>query len=318
MILTALGLTMISCEDLVEKGYRAEYGESDASFEVEALDYSSGAYGDMVSFILTVSSNQDIRSCVVQANYAGAGGSGHDVGTGGYDDPFVDHGYGTIQRGTRSFVVKYDYIIPDGINKSRLTFSLIDDMGKVSREVEISVVPPVREYPDVRLYALSNRSYDAFASINGLVYPDIRNNYSASNAESLDVQEKIDIIFYFDSDAGQSFICAPDDGNVSLELTVANATRFLKMEGISDEDFYSIKAASLVDLTRDDSIAYKGNTRVGGIMVGDIVGFSTDVNAVHSYKTGLIRVNSLHPTNAGHYPGTSYVMECVIISQIDE
>ena len=110
-------LALVSCEDLVEKGYRAEYAESDASFEVEALDYSSGAYGDVVSFILSVSSNQDILSCVVEATYDGAGGSGYDVGTDGYDDPFVDHGYGTIQAGTRSFLAKYDYIIPEGINK---------------------------------------------------------------------------------------------------------------------------------------------------------------------------------------------------------
>ena len=191
-------------------------------------------------------------------------------------------------------------------------------MGKVSREVDITVVPAVRKYFDNKLYALNNRSYDAFASINGLVYPDIRGNYSASNAESVDVQEKIDVIFYYDNGAGKSYICAPDDANVNLDLEVGNATRFLIMEGISDEDFNAIKPASLAALTRDDSISYKGASRVGGVVVGDIVGFATDVNALHSYKTGLIRVNSLHPANAGHYPGTSYVMECDIITQIDQ
>ena len=309
---------MLSCEDLVEDGYRIEYAESDATFTAEPLDLESGAVGDIISYKLIVDSDHFIKSCVVQATHDGASGSGYDVTTDGYDDPFADHSYGTVKKGIRSFVVKYDYIIPKGINKSKITFSVIDEMGKVSARVDLNVVPAIKKYPGKELFAKNNLFNDAFASIDGLVYPDIKSNYSTLSEENLTVQEKIDIIYYYDKGANLSVISSPDDSRISLELQVENATRFKKLSGITAEDFNSITAASLVTLTASDSISYKGTSQVRGIAVGDIVGFSTDLNAIHSLKTGLIKVNGLHPTNVGHYDGTAYVMECDIITQIDQ
>ena len=311
-------IMLISCEDLVEDGYRIDYPASDALLTVEAMDYESGAVGDVVSYKLTVQSDYLIKSCVVQATEQGAGGSGYDVGEEGFDDPFADHNYGTLKKDIKSFTVKYDYIVPVGINNSRITFSVIDEQGKVSQEVSLKVVPGIKAYPKRSLYSKSQLFYDAFATINGLVYPDIKTNYSTLSEENLSVQEEIDIVFYYDSDANESVICAPNDGNVSLGMQVENATKFKMMEGISEAEFNEITAASLVTLTKNDSINYQGTSQVRGVMVGDIVGFTTDVNALHSQKTGLIKVNSLHPVNVGHYQGTAYVMECDIISQIDE
>lgn len=318
ILVTMPFLVLISCEDLVEEGYRIDYPQSDASFKVEALDFESGAPGNTVSYKLSVSSNQNIRSCVVQATHEGANGSGFDVGTEGYDDPFADHNYGTVSKGVTSFVVKYDYIIPEDINKSKITFSVIDEMGEVSQVVNVKVVPSIKSYSDRSLYARNNLFFDAFASIDGLVYPDIKNNYSTLSTENLDVQEKIDIIFFYDKNSQQPVISSPADDAVNLELQVENATKFKILNEIGAEEFNAITPASLVYLTREDSISYEGTSKVSGFRVGDIIGFSTDVNAVQSLKSGLIRVNGLHPINVEHYEGTAYVMECDIITQIDQ
>lgn len=309
-------LGLYSCEDLVEDGYRTVYATSDAQFTVDPLSLESGAPGDVISYKLTVNSKQEILSCVVQAANEGAGGSGYDVATEGYDDPFADHNYGTVKPGITSFTVKYDYIIPEEVNKSRLTFTIIDEMGKVSQTVSITVVPSIIKYQNRNLYARNNIFYDAFATINGLVYPNINANYSTESQESISVQEKIDIVFFYDQGANSSFIASPADGRVSLGLNVENATQFKKLD-LSAEDFGNITAGTLIDLTRKDSISYYGSSSVSGFKVGDVIGFTTDLNAQHSLKTGLILVKGLHPTNITHYPGTSYVMECDVVTQID-
>lgn len=311
-------LMVVSCEKLVDEGYRMDYPDSDAAFTVEPLDFEAGAVGDTISYRLTVNTNHFIKSCVVQASFKGANGSGYDVGAEGYDDPFADHNYGTVKKNIKSFVVKYDYIIPKDIDKSNITFSVIDEKGKVSENVEISVVPAIKNYVNKDLYAKNNIFNDAFASINGLVFPDIKTNYSTVSEENISVQEKIDIIFYYDEGGNKSIVCSTDDPNLGIDLRVKNATKFKILSGITEDDFNALTPASLVALTQNDSIAWKGNSRVQGIKVGDVIGFTTDLNAIHSLKTGLIKVNGLHPTNVNHYEGISYVMECDIVTQIDE
>ncbi len=230
-------VVLISCEKLVEDGYRINYPESDAVFTVEALDFKSGAVGDIISYKLSVNSKHFIKSCVVQATNDGASGSGYDVGSDGFDDPFADHNYGTVKKEINSFVVKYDYVIPENVNKSNITFSVIDEMGKVSQVVSLDVVPDINIYNGRELFAQSNIFFDAFATIDGLVYPDIKTNYSQASAESVEVQEKIDIIYYYDKGANVSVISSVDNNGVGLELKVENATRFKKMTGITEEAF---------------------------------------------------------------------------------
>lgn len=312
----ALFLGLVACEKLVDDGYRIDYGQSDAEFQVEPLGLESGAAGDVISYKLSVTSSHPIKSCIVQASQEGAGGSGYDVATEGFDDPFADHNYGTVKKDVKSFTVKYDYIIPEDVNKVKITFSVIDDMGQVSQVVNITVVPNIKKYSNKSLYAQNSMFNDAFATIDGLVYPNIRANYGSESQENIAVQEKIDIFFYHDLANHVSVISAPDDGSLGVELKIENATRFQKLD-LTTEDFENITAGSLVELTREDSINYKGTSRVTGISVGDVVGFVTDLNALHSLKTGLIKVKSLHPANVNHYDGTSYVMECDIVTQID-
>lgn len=307
---------LIACEKLVDDGYRIDYEQSDAEFQVEPLGLESGAEGDIISYKLSVTSNHFIKSCIVQASQEGAGGSGYDVATEGFEDPFADHNYGTVKKDVKSFTVKYDYIIPEDVNKVKITFSVIDNIGKVSQVVNIAVVPNIKKYSIKSLYAQNSMFNDAFATIDGLVYPNIRANYGSESQENIAVQEKIDIFFFYDLANNVSVISAPDNGSLGVELKIENATRFQKLD-LTSEDFDNITAGSLVELTREDSINYKGTSRVTGISVGDIIGFVTDLNALHSLKTGLIKVKSLHPANVNHYEGTSYVMECDIVTQID-
>jgi hypothetical protein len=318
IVLVLFSITIVSCDDLVEDGYRIDYPPSDAAFNIEPIGYEMGAVGDIVSYKITASSANAIKSLVIESNQPGANGSGYDVGSVGYDDPFADHIFGTIKKNVTEFTVKYDYIIPKDINKSKLTFSLVDKQGKVSEEVNIAVVPSIKRYPKKNIVAKDNLFYDAFATIDGIVYPDIKTNYSTSSEENVRVQNKIDIVFYHDINNSRSVICSPAYGPVSLNLSVQNQTKFKKMNNISSEDFLNITAASLYEKTKMDSIAYNGSPNVNGIRVGDIVAFTTDINAIHSLKTGLIKVNGLHPTNVSWYEGTSYVLECDIVTQIDE
>lgn len=316
ILLTSFVLTVtVSCEKLVEDGYRIDYPESDAIIKVEPLGHEMGATGERVNYKITVQSDYPVKSLVVQANYPGESGTGYDVATEGFDDPFIDHNYGTVQKNTTSFVVKYDYIIPRGIRSAIIVFSVIDEQGKASVRVRVNVVPAIKKYPATSLYAKDGRNNDAFATIDGTVYPDIRTNYTAITEESLDVQERLDIFFYVAADV--AYVCAPDDDRLRVDLQVENQTKFMKLSKVTEEDFNSVTSASLVDLTKNDSIPQKGSSRVSGIRVGDIIGFTTDVNAAHSLKTGLIRVTGLHPTNISRYEGTSYVMKCDIVTQTD-
>ena len=305
-----------SCDDFVEDGYRINYPPSDASLEVEAIGYQSGAVGDVVSYKITAQSPSPVKSLVIQTNNPGANGTGFDVGAEGFDDPFADHIYGTVKNDITSFKVKYDYIIPEGINKSKVTFSLIDQEGKVSTEANLKVVSAIKKYNSIKLYAKNNLNNDAFATIDGLVYPDIKTNFSITSEENLSVQEKIDIVFYMNNNT--SVISSPAHGGLNLDMDVENATKFKKLTSVDEEDFANITAASLVEITKADSIGYYGSSSVSNLRVGDIIGFTTDLNALHSFKTGLIKVKELHPAIVDYYQGTAYVIGFDLVTQIDE
>ena len=309
-------LLSVACEDLVEDGYRIDYPPSTATLEVEPIGFESGAVNDVVSYKITADSKSLIKSLVIQTNNPGANGTGFDVGAEGFDDPFADHIYGTVKDDIASFTVKYDYIIPEGINKSKLTFSLIDEEGKISSEVNLKVVSAIKKYNSRSIYAKNNLNNDAFATIDGVVYPDIKTNFSTTSEENFSVQQKIDVFFYVNNSV--PVISSPADNGLDLELDVENATKFKKLTSITHENFANLTAASLVELTKADSIGYYGNSRVSGVKVGDIIGFTTDLNAIHSFKTGLIEIKELHPALIDRYEGTAYVMEFDMVTQIDE
>ena len=186
----------------------------------------------------------------------------------------------------------------------------------MSSQVDLNVVAAIKKHRSIRLYAKNNLNNDAFATIDGLVYPDIKTNFSTTSGENLSVQEKIDIVFYVNNNI--SVIASPAHSGLNLDLDVENATKFKKLTTVNDEEFENITAASLVELTKADSIGYYGNSSVSDLRVGDIIGFTTDLNAVHSFKTGLIKVKELHPAIIGRYQGTAYVIGFDLVTQIDQ
>lgn len=315
--LLLISLAVLSCDDLVEDGYRIDYAPSDATLSIVPIGYEMGSEGDIVSYSITANSANSIKSLVVESKAPGASGSGYDVGTVGFDDPFADHGYGTMQKNVTSFTVKYDYVVPKEVNKSTVVFSLIDEQGKVSSEVNIAVVPSITQHDNISLISKDELYFDAGSSIDGFVYQDIKTNYSSRTQENIDVQEKIDLVFYV-NDNGSSIICSPAHSGLNIELDIENATKFKRMSSITNEDFDSITPASLVALTETDSIGYYGRSSVSDVKVDDIIGFTTDQDAIHSFKTGLVRVNALHPTTVSRYEGKVYIMECDIVTQIEE
>jgi hypothetical protein len=304
-----------ACVDLVEEGIEVQYGLSDAELSVVSIAGESAAADETVSFKITVNSEVDIKSCIIESTNPGQNGSGFNVSTSEFDDPFIDHIFGTIQKNTRSFTVRYDYLIPEGINKSRLTFTIVDESGKVSTERTVEVVPGIVSYPSQELYAADRDFHDAFASAEGVVYPDIKTNYSTLSAENVAVQEKIDLIFYYDQNARRTTLAAPASGRLGLELSIENATLFKKLPELNELNLQDVTPASLIELTAEASLLSEGSLQVDNFVVGDVIGFITDLNATYALKTGLLKVTGLHPASVDRYPGLSYVLECDIIVQ---
>ena len=116
-------LCISSCLNFVEDGIKIEYAESNANLTVTPIGSGKGSANETLSFQVNASSNSEIKSLIVQTSVEGKNGSGFNVTDTNFDDPFVDHIFGTIQPGTKSFTIRYDYIIPDEINKSRINLT---------------------------------------------------------------------------------------------------------------------------------------------------------------------------------------------------
>lgn len=315
LVVLILLLSTAACSDLVQEGIEVTYPDSNAVIQVEPLAFEMAAAGETVSYAITVSSQTDIKSCIVSAAVEGKNGSGFNVSTSDFDDPFADHIFGTIREGIQSFKVRYDYIVPEDINKSRITFTIIDQTGKASLEKTVEVVPSISTYEDLALYARDRTFNDALATIDGKVYPDIKTNYSQLTEANVAVQEKIDIIFYYNKEAGRTTIAAPASNQVNLELNIENNTLFKFLDRTGDLELKELTSASLHTLTTEASILSEGATHLHNIKVGDAIGFVTDLNAIHSLKSGIIKVRGLHPANADQYEGVAYVMECEMAVQ---
>ena len=311
LLLTAI----TACTDFVEEGIEIEYPLSNATLSVEPIAGENGAAEETVSYRITANANANIKSLIVQSSNEGKNGSGFNVNSTEFDDPFIDHIFGTIQKNTQSFTVRYDYIIPTDISKTRLTFTIIDETGKVSVEKTISVVPDVKTYTNRELFAKDNDFYDAFASIDGVVYPNIKDNYSRFTAENVAVQEKIDFAFYYDRVGKNAVLAAPFSNRIFLELAINNSTRLKKLPEVSDINIADISPSKLIELTENEELLKTGALQVGNLKVGDIIAFVTDLNAVYSLKTGLLKVTGLHPGSVPRYDGVAYVLECDIVVQ---
>lgn len=315
LFFTWLIISLTACVDLVEEGIDIEYPTSNATLIVEPIAGENGAINETVSYKITANSSENIKSCIVQTTNEGSNGSGFNVNSTQFDDPFIDHIFGTIQNNTQSFSVRYDYIIPEGINKSRLTFTLIDEMGKVSTEATVEVVPAINHYLERSIYAKDKLFYDAFATVDGEVYPNIKENYSTFSAENVAVQRKLDFLFYYDSPEQTSVLAAPISTAANLILNINNNTSFKKMTGLTDLNIAEVSPSQLVSLTADAKLLQEGSTSITNLTVGDVIGFITDLNSDFSLKTGLLKVTGLHPSSIDRYDGISYVLECDVVVQ---
>jgi len=311
LLLTAV----IACTDFVEEGIEIAYPLSNTTLTVEPIAGENGAAEETVSYKITANANANIKSLIVQSSNEGKNGSGFNVNSTEFDDPFIDHIFGTIQKNTQSFTVRYDYIIPSDISRTRLTFTVIDESGKVSVEKTISVVPAVKKYTNRELFAKDNDFYDAFASVDGVVYQNIKDNYSRFTEENVAVQEKIDFAFYYDRDNKNAVLAAPFSNRIFLELAINNSTRFRKLPASLDIDIAEITPSTLIALTENEELLKTGTLQVDNLKVGDVIAYVTDLNAVYSLKTGLLKVTGLHPSSVPQYDGVSFVLECDIVVQ---
>ncbi|MFK7984072.1 MAG: hypothetical protein AB8G86_29120 [Saprospiraceae bacterium] len=311
LLLTAV----IACTDFVEDGIEIDYPLSNATLTVEPIAGENGAAEETVSYKITVNANANIKSLIVQSSNEGKNGSGFNVNSTEFDDPFIDHIFGTIQKNTQAFTVRYDYIIPTEISKTRLTFTIIDDTGKVSVEKTISVVPDVKTYTNRVLFAKDNDFYDGFASIDGVVYPNIKDNYSQFTEENVAVQEKIDFAFYYDRTDKNAVLAAPFSSRIFLELAINNSTRFRKLPASLDIDIADITPSKLIELTENEEILKTGALQVDNLKVGDVIAYVTDLASVFSLKTGVLKVTGLHPGSVPRYDGVAFVLECDVVVQ---
>jgi hypothetical protein len=307
--------TITACVDFVDEGIEINYPPSNATLTVEPIVGENGAVDETISYRITANASANIKSLIIQASNEGKNGSGFNVNSTEFDDPFADHTFGTMQKNIQSFTVRYDYIIPTGISKTRLTFTMIDESGKVSVEKSISVVPDIKVYANRELFAKDNDFYDAFASVDGVVYPNIKDNYSQFTEENVAVQEKIDFAFYYDREGQNAVLAAPFSSRIFLELAINNSTRFKRLPGLSTINIAEISPSKLIELTENEELLKTGALQIDKLKVGDVIAFVTDLNAVYSLKTGLLKVTGLHPGSVPRYEGVSFVLECDIVVQ---
>ncbi len=310
-MLSAMVLTLFSCEH-VKDGITANYAESTANFNIELLTADRGAIGDTVSYAVTVSANEPIKSLFVATEVSGAEGSNFDVSDVG-NDPFIDHDFGTIQPGTNDIELVYHYIVKQDTINARLVFTLIDESGAKRDTQKVVTVPAITAYSDVALYAQSNMKADGFSTEDGTVYYNLP-DYEELTVVNQAVQESLDMVFLVTDE--KAVLAAPYSSYFTSDMAGKNKTLFQKMSDVSSDDFYALNNATLSRLTEEQEVK-KGTTQIDDVKVGDVIGFRTDFASANSYKYGMLRVKALHPTLVDHYEGVSYVIEFDVRVQHD-
>jgi hypothetical protein len=302
-------LTMASCNN-VEDGYRIDYPESDAVLSIGLLTPDRGKVGDTISFTIDASANSDIKSLVVISSQTGGNGTEYVISP-SQTDPLIDHSYGTMQPNTRGFAIKYNYVMAMESGNVLLTFRLIDGNGQKSFSQSLLTVPAVSKYSNVALYTQSSSLADGFSTKDGAVYPDL-SSYEALTSLNMAVQQSLDVVFLVVNDT--AVLIAPYNGFFQSSLQIRNKTLFKKLTGVTSADFDKMTAAKLSAITEEQEVK-KGSTLLWNVKVGDIVGFRTDLDSSNPYHFGMLRINAMHPTNAKHYSGVSYLVRMDVVVQ---
>ncbi len=291
-----------------------ESPSSGLTINVTPVSYISGAKDDTVSFIINVRSEKELKAINLEPTITGATNSGFDVSFSD-TDPFADHRFGTLQQEQFSLQVKYDYIIPVETGNINLTFNGSDSEGTSSKTLTLNVVPPVVSYKNVVLYHQDNSRTDGFATIDGYIARNL-SNYSISGYVIDTIQEaqdKTDIIFLMDTEKDEAMLTCPAGEKFETGATTwpkgKNQTVFKKLSAFTDSDFENLNAAGIIEKTKSDSINIKGTTSITGVKAFDYIGFITSFNSTNSYKTGIIKIKSIHPAAAPWLETPNMAME---------
>lgn len=312
-----LAVIMIyACEDYVERGGRPDYVESSAQLYVSAVSTALRSVDDTIWYTIETFSETNIRSLIITASEPGSGNTGFVIPN-GETDPFTDHRFGIIRDGTNQFKVNYMYIIPETTSDVIMEFKLIDGEGEKIVQHIIEVVPSIVRYDSLLLYTESGMNTDGFSSFGGIIYHDLL-QYEAVTEANQDIQESIDVIFLVDRVTSEAMLIAPGNSLFQSDFTSKNNTVFIKSNHITSENFDSLTNGTLVDLTKPDSLATYGTNHIKNIKVGDIVAFQTDYNAKNSFKTGVLKINAIHPSSCDWYDGEVYMLEMDVVTQITE
>jgi hypothetical protein len=313
LFMTVMLIPMLSaCYD-VQEGYRVDYAESPAELNINSQSVLYGAIGDTISFTIQAQAESDIKSMIVSSTVSGKEGTGFYIPE-GKTDPLIDHTYGTIKKGTRDFDLVYNYIVAQDTSDVTISFSLIDNDGKKTKEFKINTVPSIVTYKNVVLYTNSSSKTDGFSSADGVVYTQLA-NYEAVTAANQIIQKSIDIIFLVSN--GSAILAGPYDWYFSSNMKVRNKTKFKILKDVSSNDFNNLSNGTLSSIVEKNQVG-KGSTNVSNIEVGDFIGYKTDFASTNSYKFGIIRINSIHPANCDWYQGKSYLIDMDVVSQINK
>ncbi|MBN1413532.1 MAG: hypothetical protein JW973_00415 [Bacteroidales bacterium] len=299
-----------SCEN-VEDGYRVDYKESSAIFNVSLQTYDRGAIGDTIRFHIEASSNYDIKSLIVNSTVSGSERSGFEIDP--YSiDPLIDHAFGTIQEGTREFSIYYNYIITQDTVDLFIMLTLIDEEGMKSDTQKVYTVPSIVKYNEVTMYTQTADKADGFSTLDATVFHYLP-NYSEISEANVKVQESVDIIFVVSNDVAT--ILAPYNGTFESNFAVKNKTRFQLLQAVSSEEFNNLNNATVSQITENYNVD-GGSTSLTNIKVGDIIGFKTDFASSNPYHYGILRISAIHPANSDYYEGVCYVFEMDVVTQI--
>jgi len=307
------GMLMIglsACSN-VEDGYRIEYAESQAEFNVSTINLNRGAVGDSIMFSIQAQASTDIKSIIVSSSLSGAEKTGFVINQ-GKTDPFVDHAYGTVQKNTKNIDVVYKYVVSQDTSDVVITFSMIDGQGKKTKEFDVITVPAITRYNKVTMYSNTPAKTDGLSTCDGKVYTTL-SNYDPVSTANKAVQESLDVVFIVSGNS--ALLVGPYDGNFWSNMKIKNKTKFKKLVNMTAADFNGLTNASLSYFV-DQGQVDKGTTGVTDIKVGDFIGFKTDFASTNSYKYGIAKVNALHPANCAWYEGKSYLIEMDVVTQI--
>jgi hypothetical protein len=305
----AFAMMFSSCEN-VEDGYRVDYNETPAEFNVELVSADRGAVGDNVTFSISASSDFNIKSVIVTSSVSGGGNSGFEVKE-GEEDPLIDHAYGTIQPETKSLDLLYHFEIANDSVDARITFQLIDEFGKKDTLHVISGIPSIVSYDSIILVTNTRSQADGFSTNDGEIYQDA-NQYSDVTATNIAIQSSIDFVYVVNGSS--ALLASPYNGAFSSSFQQKNKTLFMKMPAMTDEEFKAIDGVVLSLLTEENNVE-DGTTYIGEVKVGDVVGFRTDFASSNPYHFGMLKINAIHPTQVDYYEGVSYLIELDIITQ---